>query len=152
MKNPNYKLLKIERPVKILMDADPLNPEEFVIFLNQYSRFNNRGESLEEFLNHTSGFVPVRSGNDRTSFLFNLNEAIYVLEKELVSSVRVYKKINLTFRNHFELEVEHFQNLPDSHPRLLDFLNSEERFLCFLHRGLKIYINKKKIIRSNEYE
>jgi hypothetical protein len=152
MGNQNFKISKIERPVEILLDLEPVQPETFTLFLNQYSRFGTREESLAEFLNSNTGFIPVRSGKSGTPALINLQEAIYIRETESAQPMTARKKISLLLRNRTEMAVEHFQEMPDSRSRLLDFLNGDEQFICFLQEGTRIYINRDKIIRSSEHE
>jgi len=152
MGNQSYKIEKIIRPVEILLDIQGNQPETFALFLNQYSRFGTGEESLAEFLNSNTGFVPVRNAKSGAPALINLQEAIYIRETEPVQPMAARKKISLLLVNRTEMDVEHFQEMPDSRSRLLDFLNSDEPFICFLREGTKIHINRNKIIRSSEHE
>ena len=145
----DIKVSKTEKKVEVLFKTNQSETEECTLFLNQYSRFEKGEETLKEFLNNCERFIPVKTSNSNTCTIVNLNEVIYMLEKER-TRLFAKKKVLLFLTDDIEIEVGHFNNLPDYHSRILDYLNKDEPFAPFLFKGVKIYINKEKIIRSKE--
>jgi len=152
METPHdLKVIKKEIPVKILLDDLHAGPEEYLLFLSYHSRSGSAQETISEYLNHQQGFIPARVTATNSLILLNLQQVVYVLEKE-PQSLPVQKRLCLTLKNDHRIEVDHFKKLPDGHCRLLDYLNEPDSYHSFLREGALIHVNKKKIIRSEEYE
>jgi hypothetical protein len=147
--NQDYKVSKKEKRVDILFHINQPKMEECILFLNQYSRFGRGEETLSEFLNTSGKFIPVEICKSGKRTIVNIHDVIYILEKERARFF-AQKKMLLLLKDKTEIEVGHFENLPDFNCRILDFLNKDEPFASFLFKGAKIYINKEKIIRSME--
>ena len=151
MNNLNYKVVKREKSIQILMDTPQARQEEFKIFLNSFSRSGIGEESLREFLDNNNGFIPLKEVKTGTLSLINLKQVIYLLDMEPLSAV-TRKKVHLTMTGGIEMDVTHFKNLPDNQSRILDYLNAADPFVSFLKDGSLVFINKSKIMRSEEYE
>jgi len=149
--NPNeYKITKIEKTVQLRLESPPPFTDECQLFLNPHSRHGTGAESLEEFLNHATPFIPVRLRRGEGLNLVNLEAIIWVHEQSPSPPMPVLKSVHLVLKGDIELDVEHGRTLPSSHARILDYLNGPERFIAFRMNGGNIFINKNKIIRSQE--
>lgn len=122
--------------------------DDYFLYLNQCSPFHNGPETLDEFLNATLAFIPVRHAASSELMLFNLSSILFVHEKEPCEESGE-KTICLQFCNQLELEVKHFELLPAFHSRPIDFFNLAQPFLTFLHGGRKVYVNKSNVSRVN---
>ncbi len=146
----DYKIPKVEVKVDIVID-DKKNPneEEYILYLNEYSRYRKGQETLFEFLNKKQEFIPVKRCINEEFFILNSDDIIYIKEKEK-STAQVQRKIVLYLKNNFHMELDHINPLPDSQSRVLDYLNQETHFLLFYWNDLKIFINKSKILKVKE--
>ena len=142
-----FQLSKRKKPVKILFDTGFSKAVNAVIMLNLNSRSGSGEETLKEYLNNSRNFIPIKLKKPDEYRIFNINDIVYILEKER-SNILVQKKINLALPGKIQIKVGQFKNLPGSRARFLDYLNSDEQFVCFLYKGAKIYINKDKILNG----
>lgn len=152
MSKTDYIIPKIEVKVDILVDGET-NPriEEYILFLDEFSRFRKGKETIYEFLNKRKEkeFIPLKNCNTGELFLMKLDNIIFVKEKER-SGQQSLQEIVFTLRNNIQLQVGHSNPLPDSQSRVLDYLNQEVQFIVFFHDERKIFINKNKIIKVKE--
>jgi hypothetical protein len=125
--------------------------EEYILFLDEFSRYRRGKETMYEFLNKRKEkeFIPLKSCNTGELFLMKLDDIIFVKEKDR-SGQQSLQEIVFTLRNNIQLEVGHINPLPESQSRVLDYLNQEVRFIVFYHDERKIFINKNKIIKVKE--
>jgi hypothetical protein len=126
--------------------SDGGESEDFFFFLNQCSPFHHGPETLDEFLNACRGFIPVRHAARQEALLLNMNDILFVHEKEPCEESGE-RTIRLQFHGLVEMEVRHFEMQPLFHARPIDFFNSAPAFLSFLHGGRKIYINKSHVAK-----
>jgi len=146
----DYKIPKVEVRAYIALDNGlTFEQDEYVIFLDQFSRYRKSEQSIYEFLNSKNGFIPLKNCDAGEFLIVNINDVVYVKEKEKFIG-QYERKIKLQMENNFLLEVDHINPLPDSHSRVLDYLNQETDFLLFYHDDRKIFINKKKILRVKD--
>lgn len=152
MSKIDYIIPKIEVKVDIMID-DETNPrvEEHVLFLDEFSRYRKGRETIYEFLNQKKEkeFIPLKNCNSGEFFLLKLDDIVFVKEKERFNS-QTFQEIVFTLRNNVRMEVGHFNPLPESQSRVLDYLNQEVLFIMFSHDERKIFINKNKIIKVKE--
>jgi len=150
MNTIDYKIPKIEVKVEILIDHGQAKlPEAYLLFLNEFSRYRKGQETVFEFLNKKKKFIPLKYSGTNEFLVMNLDEIIFVRETSLME-VEADQKVILFLKNHVQLEVDHFNPLPDSHSRILDYLNQESQFILFAHNGHKLFVNKHKIITLKE--
>jgi hypothetical protein len=146
----DYKIPKVEVSAYIALDNGlTFEQDEYVIFLDQFSRYRKAEQSIYEFLNSKNGFIPLKNCVTGEFLIVNINDVVYVKEKEKFIA-QYERKIKLQLENNFLLEVDHINPLPDSHSRVLDYLNQETDFLLFYYDERKIFINKKKILRVKD--
>jgi hypothetical protein len=152
MSKRDYIIPKIEVKVDMLIDAETSSAiEEYILFLDEFSRYRRGKETIYEFLNKRKEkeFIPIKSCKNGEFFLLKLDDIIFVKEKEK-SGQQSLQEIVFTLRNNIQLEVGHINPLPESQSRVLDYLNQEVRFIVFYHDERKIFINKNKIIKVKE--
>ena len=151
MSNINYKIPKAEIKVDILLDYRQ-NPgtEEYILFLDEVSRYRKGRETLYEFLNKKkqNQFVPMKKCSSGEFVILNLADIVYVKEKEAFSTPSP-QKVLLYFKDR-QLEVGHINPLPDSQARVLDYLNQDVQFILFYHDERKMFVNKNKILKAQE--
>jgi hypothetical protein len=151
MNTIDYKVPKIQLSADILVDySSKPEAEEYLLFLNEFSRYRKGKETIYEFLSQKKQFIPLKHASTGEFIALNVDDIIYVREKEKAVIQPNQNKITLYLRNHFQLEVEHFNPLPDSRSRVLDYLNQEGHFILFRQGEHKIFINKQKIIKVRE--
>ena len=151
MSKINYKIPKIEAKVTVFIDDERIPEEEYIMFLDEFSRYRKGKETIYEFLNKkkSNEFVPLKHSGTGGFVILNLDDIVYVKEEEK-SNKQSHQKVLLYLKNNTQLEVDHFNPLPDSQSRVLDYLNQEVQFILFYHENRKIFINKSKIIRIKE--
>jgi hypothetical protein len=152
MSKLDYKIPKIEAKVDILIDDETTSEaKEYILFLDEFSRYRKGKETLYEFLNKKKEkeFIPLKNFNSGEFIILKLDDIVYVKEKEIYSH-QSFQEVVLSLRNNIQLEVGHFNPLPDSQSRVLDYLNQEVQFILFYHDERKIFVNKNKIIRVKE--
>jgi hypothetical protein len=151
MSKLDYRIPKIEAKVDILVDDEIHKAEEYILFLDEFSRYRKGKETLYEFLNKKKEkeFIPLKNVSTGEFVILKLDEIIYIKEKEIFSNHSI-KEIVLTLKNKIQLEVGHFNPLPDSQSRVLDYLNQEVIFILFYHDERKIFVNKNKIVKVIE--
>jgi hypothetical protein len=151
MSKLDYRIPKIEAKVDILVDDEIHEAEEYILFLDEFSRYRKGKETLYEFLNKKKEkeFIPLKNVSTGEFVILKLDEIIYIKEKEKFSNHSI-KEIVLTLKNKIQLEVGHFNPLPDSQSRVLDYLNQEVIFILFYHDERKIFVNKNKIVKVIE--
>jgi len=152
MSNINYKIPKIEAKVGVLLDEkDVPEVEEYILFLDQFSRYRKGKETIFEFLNKKkpNQFIPLKHCRTGEFVILNLDDIVYLEEREKTIT-QSHQKVDLILRNTTRLEVDHFNPLPDSQSRVLDYLNQEIQFILFYRNEHKVFINKRKIIRAKE--
>lgn len=151
MSTINYKIPKIELVVDLLLDQLQTHPEEYIVFLNQFSRYRKGPESIAEFLNKDKHFIPLKHVSDGRYVVANLNQLVYVREKEEIPELPEFRMVKIFLENkNVELTVQHFAPLPDSQARVLDYLNDKNKFVVFYHNRRRIHVNKDKILCVEE--
>jgi hypothetical protein len=152
MSKIDYIIPKVEVKVDIMID-DETSPrvDEYVLFLDEFSRYRSGKETIYEFLNKKKEkeFIPVKNCNSGELFLLNLDDIVFVKEKERFGN-QTFQEIVFTLRNNIQLEVGHFNPLPESQSRILDYLNQDVLFIMFSQDERKIFVNKNKIIKVKE--
>lgn len=151
MSDTDYKIPKIETKVEILVDQKNQKSEKYILFLNEYSRYQKGQETLYEFLNKGRDFIPLKNPANREFFILNINDILYLKEQKKSQEPQSLKKVILYLKNNVELELNHFKPLPDSQSRVLDYLNGKNQFVVFIQKDRKIFVNKKKILKVKEY-
>jgi hypothetical protein len=150
MSTINYKIPKVQVKADILVHHGDVEwPEEYMMFLNEYSRYRKGQESIYEFLNKKKKFIPLKVCSSGEFIGLNLDDIIYVREKNKFE-IQTDLKLTLYLKNNVQIEVDHFNQLPDSQSRVLDYLNQESQFILFRHEECKIFINRHKIIKVIE--
>jgi len=153
MNTIDYKIPKIQIKVDIMVHHNVMGKEsqegEYLLFLNEFSRYRKGPETVYEFLNKKKKFIPLKACGSGEFMALNIDALIYVREKEIFDA-STSQSLTLFLENNVLLEVEHFNQLPDSQSRVLDYLNQESQFILFRHHEQKIFVNKHKIIRVNE--
>jgi hypothetical protein len=151
METTDFKIPKVQVNVEILIDNGLTTgeAEEYTIFLSEYSRYRKGKETTFEFLNKKKDFIPLKKVSTGEIEILRAGEIIYVKEKTKSQSAS-QQYVTLFFRNNLRLEVGHVNPLPDSHSRVLDYLNQESRFLLFYSNEQKLFVNKSKIAKVKE--
>ena len=152
MSKLDYKIPKIEAKVDILIDdVNNPEPEEYILFLDEFSRYRKGKETLYEFLNKKKEkeFIPLKHIDTGEFVFLKLADIIYVKEKEKFSN-QSFQEIVLSLKNNIQLEVGHYNPLPDAQSRVLDYLNQEVLFILFYLDERKLFVNKNKIVRVKE--
>ncbi|MCP5047383.1 MAG: hypothetical protein GY940_09450 [bacterium] len=151
MNTLDYKIPKIQVTAEILVDYRTApEVEEYILFLNEFSRYRKGKETIYEFLSQKKQFIPLKDCKTGEFIAMNVDDIVYVREKEKSSPQPEQSKVTLYLRANFILEVEHFNPLPDSQSRVLDYLNQEGQFILFRQGEQKIFVNKQKIIKVKE--
>ena len=148
MNKIDYKIQKVETKVDILMDSGQTTEvEEYILFLDEFSRYRKGKETIYEYLNKNqeNQFVPMKDCRSGEFVILNLADIVYVREKEKFSTPSP-QKVLLYFKDNRQLEVDHINPLPDSQSRVLDYLNQDVKFILFYHDKRKIFVNKNKIV------
>jgi len=145
----DYRIPKVEVKVDVLLDDGTSKLEEYGMFLNKLSRYRKGQESIYEYLNAKKKFIPLKQTSLNEVVILNQEEIIFLMEKE-PSPAESQRKVVVFLKNGFQLEVDHFKPLPDSHSRVLDYLNEENQFILFFYNDRKIFINKNKIFKVRE--
>jgi hypothetical protein len=146
----DYKIPKLEVKTEIFTDHTGTRPEEYFLFLSEYSRYRKGPETIFEFLNKGKAFIPLKHVPTGRFIALNVNEIIYLKEVSETRTPPSVKKVKLYLKNDLDLTVDHFKPLPDSQSRVLDYLNDKNQFIVFFHDGCKIFINKEKVLKVEE--
>lgn len=153
MNTIDYKIPKLEVKVDILIDDGseerPL-PKEYTLFLNEVSRYRKGPETVYEFLNKHKQFVPLKESGSGDFMALNLDDVVFVRERESDDALSDQKEVTLFFRRNLHLEAGYMSPLPDSQSRLLDYLNQESQFILFTQGGQKMFVNKNLILKVKE--
>lgn len=150
MSTIDYKIPKIEIHTDIAVDnGTTFDIDEYILFLNQFSRYRKGQETIYEFLNKKKEFIPAKRANSGDLAILNHAQIVYVREKEK-QKLPPHRQLVLFLKNSVQLEVGHVNPLPDSQSRVLDYLNQETEFILFYHDQQKIFVNKNKIIKVSE--
>jgi len=146
-----FQISKREKPVKILFEKSFSKAVEGKVFLNLNSRSGTGEETLKEYLDNSRNFVPIKLEKSNVYRIFNINDIVYILEKNILD-IKVQRQIDLVLSGNIKINVGHFRNLPDPRSRLLDYLNVENKYISFLFRGSEIHINREKILNGADDE
>jgi hypothetical protein len=146
----DYRIPKIEMTAEIAIDTGVVfEHAEYTLFLDKFSRYRKGEETIYEFLNKRNEFIPLKKFSTGEFVIVNMKDIAYVKEREPFPA-QYQRRIKLIMEHNFQLEVGHINPLPDSHSRVLDYLNQDTPFLLFYHEDQKIFINKYKIIQVKE--
>lgn len=147
MSTINYRIPKIEIKTEVLINEEGAAPGEYILFLNEFSRYRKGEETIFEFLNKEKEkcFIPLKNVVTGEFIIVCTDELIYVKEQEEAQVPPSIKRLILFMTNNIQLEVDHFKLLPESQSRVLDYLNDKTQFIVFYQENRKIYINKSKI-------
>lgn len=156
----DYRIPKVEVKVDILVDngfsriEKPGEKcqdycEEYIMYLDKLSRYRKGQETIYEYLNTKKKFIPLKHTATNEVVIFNQDDLFFLWEKE-TSEAEFHKKVLVFLKGGGQLEVDHFKPLPDSHSRVLDYLNEENQFILFFFHNRKIFINKNKIVKVKE--
>jgi hypothetical protein len=143
----NYRIPKIEVKIEVLINQESTVPGEYILFLNEFSRYRKGEETIFEFLNKEKEkcFIPLKNAVTGEFIIVCTDELIYVKEQEETQIPPSIKRLRLQMTNNIQLEVDHFKLLPESQSRVLDYLNDKSQLIVFYQENRKIYINKTKI-------
>lgn len=141
-----YKVPKIEKDIVVQLDGQTGSPEKYTAYLNCISRYGNCEETIEEFLKEAVDFFGVKSVESGKFSIINHGRIVYVLETEEFEH-DVKDKLKVVLSGGEDIEVHDYMERPDQYSRILDYLNSGDKFLSFLHEKKRIYINREKILR-----
>ncbi|MCP5105952.1 MAG: hypothetical protein GY950_21370 [bacterium] len=152
MSSIDYKIPKIEVKVELFTHHQKVNtPKEYVLFLNEYSRYRKGPETIFEFLNTEKHyFIPLIESQTGAFVIQNIDAIIYLKEMAESQVPPSLKRVVLFLSDNRELVVSHFKPLPESHSRVLDYLNDKNQFIVFYHQDRKVFVNKRKIIKAEE--
>ena len=147
MSTINYRIPKIEVKIEVLINQENAVPGEYIVFLNEFSRYRKGEETVFEFLNKEKEkcFIPLKDAVTGEFIIVCTDELVYVKEREEAQVPPSIKRLQLHMINNFKLEVDHFKLLPESQSRVLDYLNDKSQFVVFYQENRKIYVNKTKI-------
>ncbi|MCP4218812.1 MAG: hypothetical protein GY765_29540 [bacterium] len=149
----NYKIPKLEKTVLMLVEGDKQQPDEYIVYLNEFSRYRKGPETLFEFLNTDRWFIPAKNKKSGKYVILNTNEIYYLVKLESIEPLDPgadEKPITIHLENGITMDVEHFKPQPDSQSRLVDYLNEKNQFIVFHYEGKKIFLNKNKITRVKD--
>lgn len=145
----DLRIPKREVVVEILYKTSIDHIDEYVLYLNKYSKCRKGEEDLDEFLNKNKKFIPAKKKVNNELNIISLNNIIYVKEKEKTDE-EGKKKLIIHFSKELIIYVELFGILPKYHSRPIDYFNTDTNFLSFLKDGSKIFINKNNITRITD--
>jgi hypothetical protein len=145
----DLKIPKIEVLVDIMFIDGETKAEEFFLYLNHFSPLHKGVQTLEELINSDQLFIPAKKSPGREFQIVNSQSIIYIKEKSMAEE-SPGASIRVVLRNGQDFEIKLFEPLPDFHSRPIDFLNTPQTFLPFIHNQIKIYINKNHLLRAGE--
>lgn len=147
----DYKIPKIEVTAEVALDNGlTLEVDDYIFYLDQFSRYRKGEETIFEYLNKKSEFIPLKKVRTGEFTIVNMSDIAYVKEKEKIS-VQCQGTLKLMLKRNFIIEVGHINPLPDSHARVLDYLNQDTAFLLFFKDDQRILISKNKITTVKEW-
>ncbi len=141
-----YKVPKKEKDVIVQLDGKAGTPEKYTVFLNCISRYGNTEETVDEFLKESVDFFGVRAVEDGRFSIINYEAIVYVMETEAFDH-EARDSYKLVLAGGEEIDVLDYTQRPSQYSRILDYLNSGEKFLSFICDNRRIYVNRAKILR-----
>ena len=83
----DYKIPKFQIMVDILVHHGTVpQTEEYLLFLNEFSRYRKGKETIFEFLNKKKNFIPMTRCSSEEFIAMNSDDIIYVRKKETFES------------------------------------------------------------------
>ena len=142
--NKDFKVPKIPTSLRILRDG-AAGFQECRLFLSGASPFHHGPETVLEFLNGGSDFVPVEMEGKVN--VLNLNH-IVAFRDVSEHSEGVGRHILLTLRTTRLFTVQLTEILPESRGRIQDYLNTTDMFLEFVSENTRLFLNKNMIVSA----
>ncbi|MCK5878213.1 MAG: hypothetical protein KAH24_00430 [Holophagae bacterium] len=142
--NKDFKVPKIPIKLQILREGDT-DFQDCRLFLSSASRHHHGPETVSEFLNTGSDFIPVEL--DGKVRILNIKQ-IAVFRDVSVSVDGGGKPILLTLKNARSFTVQLSEILPENHSRTQDYLNCEDMFLEFISENEHLIVNKTMIVSA----
>ncbi len=142
--NRDFRIPKIQKKLQILR-AGVSGFHECVVYLSERSRHYNGPETISEFLNDGPAFVPVEL-DGRVNILNTHHIMAFRDNSERVTGTGRYIQIVLENGRLFTVQLE--EQLPESHRRTQDYLNSGALFLEFVSEKFCLYVNREFIISA----
>lgn len=152
MSTIDYKIPKIKVKADVVINQEGETPKKCILFLNEFSRYRKGKETILEFLNKEKEncFIPMQIADTGQFIIVCVNELVYVKEQEESQPPPAPKRLVIHMVNNIDLDVDFFRLLPESHSRVLDYLNDKTQFIVFYQGNRKIYVNKYKIRKVEE--
>lgn len=145
--NDDLKVPKTETMVELFfVAADHEEGEEYILFLSTYSPLHYGNETLEEFLNSETRFVPALQSRRDAIAIINLDRLFYVREKDPVHEA-IQQEITVHFTDGGIIKAGIPAIQPKFKSRSTDYLNSGKTFLSLIHEGRTIYVNRNRILK-----
>ena len=142
--NKDFKIPKIPRKLEILREGAS-GFHTCRLFLSSTSRRHHGPETVSEFLNAGSDFVPVEL--DGKVKVLNIQQVIAF--RDISERVEIEGKyVLLTLRNAKMFTIQLEEILPESQSRTQDYLNSENVFLEFVSESARLFVNKTMIVSA----
>lgn len=140
--NKDFKVPKIPTLLRILRDGAS-GFQECRLFLSSASPFHHGPETVLEFLNGGSDFVPVEMEGKVN--ILNLNHVVAFCD-DSEHGAGIGKHFLVTTKNSKLFKVQLTEILPESQRRVQDYLNTTDIFLEFVAEHTHLYLNKNKIV------
>lgn len=142
--NKDFKVPKVPMKLQVLREEDS-GFHDCCLFLSGTSRHHHGPETVLEFLNAGSDFVPVELDGKvkilNTSLIVAFRDASIHVEGE-------GKHILLTLKNARSFTVQLGEILQEGHSRTQDYLNYEGKFLEFISENARLIVNKAMIVSA----
>jgi hypothetical protein len=152
-----YRVPKHKLPVE-LVSAGGLEERGF-LFRSEHAEVHSGPERAIDLLNGESEFIVFEDERSQVNFLSRNSVALVTLVSDasgsdpitelepLEADLDIQATVRILLEDGISLEGVTRYQLPAEHSRVLDFLNTDSRFLPLVHDGRVSFVNKTRIVR-----
>jgi hypothetical protein len=145
--NNELRVPKREVEAEVTFLFDDKRPRACVFFLSYYSPQRHGEESLAEYLDSQSAFLPLREKSSGEFFIVHVDQVMTVREPAPAAE-GAGKRLRLVLENGGELVLRACEPHHAWRARPIDLLNEPGRFAAFSDEGnRRVHVNKRFIAR-----
>ena len=141
----DLKVPKIEHNVELLLEGEK-DYVTYLLFLNQFSRFQHGPETLEEYLNGESAFCPAKRKADGEVHILSVDHVLVVRDPQAAETAGG-RRVTVELTGGERLQLAMIEELPEHHSRPLDLFNLDRRFLGFVSGDRIVFVNRSRVVK-----
>ncbi|HBM15559.1 MAG TPA: hypothetical protein DD381_04330 [Lentisphaeria bacterium] len=147
-----YKIPKLKKEFLVQLNDGTKTLQKITFFLNEFSRYSADTQSILEYLNDSTIFIPaIQVQHDKKEYfmIINKNEICYIIE-DSVHPIhdKNQKEAIFILSSGQKISGYAYKKTPKDQSRIIDYLTTDDQFIELAQDGKNfVYLNKNYILK-----